>query len=225
LPKKAKETWKEVDKYFTDALIAPGDDFDAARDANHKADLPAIDVTPLQGRFLDLLVRSIRARRVLEIGTLGGYSTLWLARALPADGVVVTLELEPRHAEVAMQNVKSAGLANKVDLRTGPAAESLKALAQEHAAPFDFIFIDADKAGYPDYLQGSMTLSRPGTLIVADNVVRDGKVIDPDSPDPNIQGVRRFTELIAAEPRLTATVVQTVGGKGYDGFAIAVVLR
>ncbi len=224
MSKKAKETWKQVDQYFTDAVIAPGDRFNAAMEANRKADLPPIDVTALQGKFLEIMVRATGARRVLEIGTLGGYSTLWLASALPENGVVVTLELEPRHAEIAMHNLKTAGLANKVDLRVGPAAETLKALAQEHTAPFDFIFIDADKASYPEYLQWSIKLSRPGTLIVADNVVRDGKVVDPESPDPYIQGVRRFTELVAAEPRLSTTVLQTVGTKGYDGFAISVVL-
>jgi predicted O-methyltransferase YrrM len=224
LPRKAKETWKHVDEYFTDALIPSGNGFNAALDANRKADLPAIDVTPLQGKFLELLVRSTGARRVLEMGTLGGYSTLWLASALPANGIVVTLELEPRHAEVAVHNLKTAGLADKVDLRIGPAAKSLQVLHAEHTAPFDFIFIDADKASYPEYLEWSMKLSRPGTLIVADNVVRDGRVIDAESPDPNIQGVRRFTELIGAEPRLNTTVLQTVGSKGYDGFAISVVL-
>ena len=225
MPKKAKETWKQVDRYFTNALIASDDGFDAAMKANRKADLPAIDVTALQGKFLEILVRTTGARRVLEIGTLGGYSTLWLASALPENGVVVTLELEPRHAGVAMHNLKSAGLANKVDLRVGPAAKTLKALAQEHTAPFDFIFIDADKASYPEYLEWSMKLSRTGTLIVTDNVVRDGKVIDPENPDPHIQGVRRFTELVAAEPRLSTTVLQTVGSKGYDGFALSVVLN
>ena len=224
MSEKAKETWKQVDQYFTDAVIAPGDRFNAAMEANRKADLPPIDVTALQGKFLEIMVRATGARRVLEIGTLGGYSTLWLASALPENGVVVTLELEPRHAEIAMHNLKTAGLANQVDLRVGPAAETLKALAQEHTAPFDFIFIDADKASYPEYLQWSIKLSRPGTLIVADNVVRDGKVVDPESPDPHIQGVRRFTELVAAEPRLSTTVLQTVGTKGYDGFAISVVL-
>lgn len=225
MPKKTKDIWKQVDQYFADALIAPGDAFNAALNANRRADLPAIDVTPLQGQFLEILVRATSAKRILEIGTLGGYSTLWLARALPADGIVVTLELEPRHAEIAKQNLQAAGLADRVDLRVGPAAETLAALISEHTAPFDFIFIDADKATYPEYLQLSLKLSRPGTLIVADNVVRDGKVIDPESPDSNIQGVRRFTELVAAEPRLRATVLQTVAGKGYDGFAIAVVLR
>ncbi len=224
MSKKAKEIWKQVDQYFTDALIAPGEGFGTALQANQNADLPPIDVTPLQGKFLELLVRATGARRVLEIGTLGGYSTLWLTRALPPDGLVVTLELEPRHAEVAKRNLEAAGLADRVELRIGPAAETLAALVKERAAPFDFIFIDADKSGYPEYLQWSMKLSRPGTLIIADNVVRDGKVIEPESPDPNIQGVHRFTELAAAEPRLSTTVLQTVGSKGYDGFAIAVVL-
>ncbi len=225
MPEKAKKIWKQVDEYFADALIAPGDGFDAALDSNRKADLPAIDVTPLQGKFLEILVRATRARRVLEIGTLGGYSTLWLARALPDDGVVVTLELEPRHAEIAKGNLEAAGLANRVELRIGPAAETLATLVHEHTPPFDFIFIDADKASYPEYLQWSMTLSRPGTLIVADNVVRDGKVIDPENSDPNIRGVRHFTEMVSAEPRLSATALQTVAGKGYDGFVVAVVLR
>lgn len=229
LPKKAKDIWKQVDRYFADALVAPGDGFDAAIEANRKADLPAIDVTSLQGRFLELLVRVTGARRVLEIGTLGGYSTLWLTRALPEGGIVVTLELEPKHAEIARKNLQNAGLADRVDLRVGAASESLAAIVREPAgeqvAPFDFIFIDADKAGYPDYLQWSLRLSRPGTLIVADNVVRDGEVIDPENPDPNIQGVRRFTEMLSAEPRVSATVLQTVGSKGYDGFAIAIVLH
>ena len=225
MPKNAKETWKQVDRYFADALIQAGDGFDGALEENRKADLPPIDVTPLQGKFLELLVRATGSKRVLEIGTLGGYSTLWLARALPHDGGVVTLELEPRHAQIAKQNLEAAGLANRVDLRIGPAAKTLAALVEEHAPPFDFIFIDADKAGYPEYLEWSLKLSRPGTLIVADNVVRDGKVIDPHSSDPNIKGVRRFTEMVSAEPRLSATALQTVAGKGYDGFVIAVVVR
>lgn len=225
MPKKARDIWKQVDEYFTDALIAPGETFAAALKANRAAGLPAIDVTPLQGRFLELLLRAAGARRVLEIGTLGAYSTLWLARALPENGIVVTLELDARHAEVARTNLNNAGLAQRVDLRLGPASETLAAFVAEPVAPFDFIFIDADKSGYPEYLQWSLKLSRPGTLIIADNVVRDGKVIDPHDSDPNIQGVRRFTDLVAAEPRLSATVLQTVGSKGYDGFAVAVVLR
>jgi predicted O-methyltransferase YrrM len=224
LPKKAKKIWKQVDQYFSDALIAPGEGFDSALEENRKANLPSIDVTALQGKFLELLVRATRTRRVLEIGTLGGYSTLWLARALPDDGLVVTLELESHHAAVAKKNLEAAGLADRVELRIGPAADTLAALVKDHAAPFDLIFIDADKSGYPEYLRWSIELSHPGTLIIADNVVRDGEVIDPASPDPNIQGVRRFTELIAVEPRLSTTVLQTVGMKGYDGFAISVVL-
>jgi predicted O-methyltransferase YrrM len=220
----AQKVWAKVDRYFGDRLVQSDPAFDAALAANRKADLPAIDVTSLQGRFLELLVRISGARRVLEIGTLGGYSTLWLARALPQDGQVVTLELEPRHAEIARANLQNAGLSDRVDLRVGRAAELLKALAGGKTAPFDLIFIDADKASYPEYLGLSLKLSRPGTVIVADNVVRDGKVIEPKNPDPNIQGVRRFTDLIAAEPRLSSTVLQTVGSKGYDGFAISVVL-
>jgi predicted O-methyltransferase YrrM len=212
LSNEVQAIWKDVDGYFSGALIQP----DAA-------DLPAIDVTPLQGRFMELLVRMTGARRVLEIGTLGGYSTIWLARSLPKNGVVITLEVEPKHAEIARKNIEVAGLADRVDLRLGPALETLAVIGQEHGEPFDFIFIDADKAGYPEYLQWSLTLSRSGTLIVADNVVRDGKVIEPENPDANIQGVRRFTDLVAAEPRLTATVLQTVGSKGYDGFTIALV--
>jgi predicted O-methyltransferase YrrM len=225
LPEESKELWKQVDQYFAGALIADGDGFDAALDANRKADLPAIDVTPLQGKFLEILVRATGSKRILEIGTLGGYSTLWLARAIPHDGIVVTLEIEPRHAQIAKQNLDAAGFTDRVDLRLGAAAETLAALIKERTAAFDFIFIDADKASYPEYLQWSLKLSRPGTLIVADNVVRDGKVIDPSHPDPNIQGVRRFTEMVSAEPRLTATALQTVAAKGYDGFVIAVVLR
>ena len=225
MAEKTQKIWKLVDQYFTDALIAPGDGFNAALDTNRKADLPAIDVTPLQGKFLEVLVRATGSKRILEIGTLGGYSTLWLARAIPDDGIVVTLELQPRHAQIAKQNLEAAALADRVDLRIGAAADTLAAIVEEDAAPFDFIFIDADKAGYPEYLQWSLKLSRPGTLIVADNVVRDGKVIDPDHPDQNIQGVRRFTDMVSAESRLSATALQTVGGKGYDGFIIAVVLR
>ena len=224
MPKKPIATWKQVDDYFGNALIHPDSHLDNALRTNRETGLPEIDVTPLQGRFLELMVRATHARRILEIGTLGGYSTIWLARALPDNGVVVTLELEPKHAAIARQNLANAGLISRVDLRVGPAAKTLAALAAESAEPFDFIFIDADKSGYPEYLNLSLKLSQPGTLIIADNVVRDGKVVDPDSPDPNIQGVRRFTDMLAREPRCSSTVLQTVAGKGYDGFAIAVVL-
>jgi predicted O-methyltransferase YrrM len=225
LPENAKDVWQQVDDYFGGALLPNDSDLDRALKANREAGLPEIDVTPLQGRFLEVMVRATRARRILEIGTLGGYSTIWLARALPESGVVVTLELESKHAEVARANLAAAGLMKHMDLRVGPAAETLAALVTGSTEPFDFIFIDADKAGYPEYLQWSLKLSRPGTLIIADNVVRDGKVVDPENPDSNIQGVRRFTDLLASEPRVSATVLQTVAGKGYDGFALAVVLR
>ena len=224
MPDKPLDPWKNVDDFFTEALISPDPALHAATAANREANLPAIDVTPLQGRFLELMIRASGARRVLELGTLGGYSTIWMARAVGPDGKVITLELDAHHAEVAQRNFDQAGLSDRVELRLGPAAESLAGLIAENSAPFDFIFIDADKAGYPEYIQWALQLSRPGTLIIADNVVRDGKVIDPDNPDPNIRGVRRFTELVAAEPRLSSTVLQTVGGKGYDGFAISIVL-
>jgi predicted O-methyltransferase YrrM len=222
-----QETWDRVDRYFSE-LLAPSaqdDAFDAALAANQKADLPPIDVTRLQGKFLDLLVRIIGARRVLEIGTLGGYSTLWIANALQEGGSVVTLEFEPLHAKVARENIRKAGMADRVDVRVGAAIDTLPALEEAGVAPFDLIFIDADKESYPEYLEWSLKLSRPGTLIVADNVVRDGMVADADCHDPRVQGVQRFTELLAAEPRLSATVLQTVGAKGYDGFALAVVLQ
>jgi predicted O-methyltransferase YrrM len=218
-----QDLWTKVDNYFGDLLIPTDDKLDAARLANEKAGLPPIDVTGLQGRFLEFLVRVSGARRVLEIGTLGGYSTIWLARALPQGGSVVTLELDPHHAEVACNNFKNAGVLDRVELIVGPALETLPGL-EKTRAPFDLIFIDADKQSYPHYLNWALKLSRPGTVIVADNVVREGKVIEPDCDDPNVQGVRRFTEFLAAEPRLSATVLQTVGTKGYDGFALAVVL-
>jgi len=216
--------WAEVDAYFCD-LLAPADAaLEAALKANEQAGLPQIDVTRLQGKFLEFLVRICGARCILEIGTLGGYSTLWLARALPGDGRIVTLELDPHHAEVARANLENAGVLDSVDLIVGPAIETLPTLRNSPAAPFDLIFIDADKQSYPEYLRWALKLSRPGTVIVADNVVRQGKVVESDSDDPNVQGVRRFTEMVAAEPRLSATVLQTVGVKGYDGFALAVVL-
>ena len=227
MPCPSQAVWTSVDDYFSSQLIPLDDELEAALQANKRADLPAIDVSRLQGRFLEFLVRISGARRVLEIGTLGGYSTLWLARALPEGGRVVTLELEPRHAAVTRSNFQNAGLLDRIDLRVGPAIESLAVLAKPAAGPvepFDLVFIDADKESYPEYLQPALNLSRQGTVIVADNVVRDGEVANPNCDDPRVQGVRRFMEMMAAEPRLSATVLQTVGIKGYDGFAIALVL-
>jgi predicted O-methyltransferase YrrM len=216
--------WIAVDDYFGGLLAASDDQLEATLKNNQDAGLPAIDVSPLQGKFLQLLVHIAAARRVLEIGTLGGYSTILMARALPADGRIVTLEFSPNHAEVARANLQSAGLQERVDLRVGRALDTLPILAAEHQAPFDLIFIDADKQNNPEYLQWALKLARPGTVIVVDNVVREGAVMDAKSADPDVQGTRRMTEIMGAEPRLSATVLQTVGMKGYDGFALAVVL-
>jgi predicted O-methyltransferase YrrM len=217
-----QDLWTRVDEYFGARLVAGDDALEGALAANRKAGLPPIDVTPLQGKFLDLLVRISGAQRVLEIGTLGGYSTIWLARALPDGGRIVSLESSAHHADVARENLRNAGVMDCVDLRVGRAIDTLPALVDD--APFDLIFIDADKQSLADYLEWAMKLSRAGTVIVADNVVREGKVLDAENDDPGIEGVRRFTEQLAAEPRLSATVLQTVGMKGYDGFAIAVVV-
>src|SRR5262245_26019080 len=217
----SREQWTEVDRYITDLFLPPDSALDAALAASNAAGLPAINVAPNQGKVLNLLARTQGAHKILEIGTLGGYSTIWLARALPAAGRLITLEADPKHAEVARANIARAGLAGTVEIRLGNALDTLPQLTNE--APFDLIFIDADKSGYSDYLTWSLKLSRPGTLIVADNVVRNGAVADPASADAKVQGVRRFNQLLAAEPRVSATVIQTVGSKGYDGLAIALV--
>ncbi|MGI9118607.1 MAG: O-methyltransferase [Acidimicrobiales bacterium] len=187
------------------------------------AGLPPIQVAPNQGKLLALLARLCRARTILEIGTLGGYSTIWLARSLPGDGRLITLEADPKHADVARSNIAHAGLADVVEVRPGQAVDTLPQLASEGLGPFDLVFIDADKSGNPEYFAWALELSHPGTVIIVDNVVRNGAVIDATSDDPNIQGTRRLHELLASEPRVSATAVQTVGSKGYDGFAIAVV--
>ncbi len=223
-PSKSEALWASVDRYLNDTLLLPDSALDAALAANKAANLPAIDVSPSQGKLLQLLAETQQARRILEIGTLGGYSTINLARALPPGGKLITLELDPHHAEVALANVAHAGLAHAVELRLGPALDSLAQLQAEHAEPFDLIFLDANKDGYPLYFTAALKLVRPGSLILADNVIRDGEIIDPNSPDPNVQGVRRFLELLAADPRISSTAVQTVGSKGYDGFALARVL-
>ena len=212
--------WQSVDEYFTGQLLAPDPVLDAALGANALGGLPPIDVSPLQGKLLHLLARSIGARRILEVGTLGGYSTIWLARALGPDGRLVTCELDPHHAEVARSNVARAGLDGVVDVRLGPALDILPTLD----GPFDLVFIDADKASGAEYFRHAMRLSRPGGAIVVDNVVRGGGVVDADSDDPAVSGTRALAEVVAQEPRVDATVVQTVGRKGYDGFLLARVL-
>jgi predicted O-methyltransferase YrrM len=217
------ERWSAVDSYLTDLLVRPEPALAEALATSAAAGLPAINVSPPQGKLLQLLLQLQRAKRVLEIGTLGGYSTIWLARGLPKDGHIITLESEALHAKVAGRNIAQASLSQRVEIRLGPAGDSLAALVAEESEPFDFIFIDADKPNYPDYLMWSLKLSRAGTLIVADNIIRDGAVIDADSEDPKVQGVRRFNELVAGDSRLRATALQTVGSKGYDGFTMALV--
>ncbi len=218
-----QEQWTAVDRYLTDLFVQPDPALEAALEASAAAGLPPIQVSPNQGKLLLLLARVQAARNILEIGTLGGYSTVWLARALPGNGRLITLELEEKFAAVARANIARAGLAGVVELRLGRALETLPQLAAEGRGPFDLIFIDADKATYPDYFRWALKLSRRGSLIIADNIVRKGAVADAASSDPNVQGVRRFNELLAAEPRVSATAIQTVGSKGYDGFAIALV--
>jgi len=220
-----QERWTAVDGYLSDLLVAPDESLEAALRASAAGGLPAIQVAANQGKLLHLLARLKEARTILEVGTLGGYSTIWLARALPPDGRLVTLELDPRHAQVARANLEHAGLAELVEIRVGPASESLAHLVAEGGGPFDLVFIDADKEGYPDYLGWALRLTRPGSLIVADNVVRGGAVMDAADSDPRVRAVRRFLEMVAAEPRLAATVIQTVGSKGYDGLAFALVVR
>ena len=219
----SQDKWSAVDRYITDLLVRPDPALEAALSASTDAGLPAISVSPPQGKLLHVLARAQGARKILEIGTLGAYSTIWLARALPIGGRLITLEANPKHAEVARSNITRAGLAGVVELRLGRAIDTLPQLVAEKEGPFDLIFIDADKPGYPDYLPLALKLSRVGGLIIADNVVRQGAVADGSSSDPNVQGVRRYNELVAAEPRLTATIIQTVGSKGYDGLAIALV--
>ena len=219
----SRAKWSAVDSYFVKALIGSDTALEDALAANAAAGLPSIDVSPLQGKLIHLLARITGARRILEIGALGGYSTIWLARALPDDGKLVTLELNESHARVARQNLARAGLSRKVDLRTGPALALLPKIDTEGLGPFDFVFIDADKTNNPGYFAWALRLSRPGTAIVVDNVVRDGEVADRASSDPDVIGTRRMFEAIAREPRVSATAIQTVGVKGWDGFALATV--
>jgi len=212
------ELWTAVDKYINDHLAGDDEALDAALEASEAAGLPPINVAPNQGKLLMMLAEMIGARRILEIGTLGGYSTIWLARGLVPGGRLITLELDPRCAEVARANIARAGLGGVVEIRVGRALDTLPGLAAE--APFDLIFIDADKPATPDYYQWAVRLSRPGSLIVVDNVVREGAILDPDSDDPHVQGIRRFYDLAAADRRVSGTALQTTGTKGHDGIAI-----
>lgn len=213
--------WAAVDDYIAGMFIGPDPVLDAALSDSAAAGLPAIHVSASQGKLLQLIALCCGARNILEIGTLGAYSTIWLARGLAPGGRLVTLEAEPRHAAVARANLARAGLSEQVEVREGRACDTLPQLAAEGRGPFDLVFIDADKPGYPEYFSWSMRLTCPGSLIVADNVVRKGAVSDPSSTDPNVLGVRRMNELVRAEPRVTATVLQTVGSKGYDGMMLA----
>ncbi|HEX3693505.1 MAG TPA: O-methyltransferase [Solirubrobacteraceae bacterium] len=219
-----QELWTAVDEHICRHLLDKDTALEAAAAAGESAGLPPIAVTPNQGKLLELLVRIHKSERVLELGTLGGYSTIWLARGVPAQGTVVTLELSPDYAAVARESIARAGLAARVDLRVGAALETLAAMHAAGEPPFDLIFIDADKQNYPGYLEWSLKLSRPGTVLIGDNVVRSGGILDTGSDDGVIQGVRRFYELLEAEPRVDATAVQTVGAKGHDGFALGIVL-
>jgi predicted O-methyltransferase YrrM len=219
----AQEQWTAVDSYIEKLFIAPDFALEAALESSKAAGLPTINVSPAEGKLLHILARIQGARKILELGTLGGYSTIWLARALPPEGRLISLEIDPKRAEIARANIARAELANAVEIRVGPAADSLHKLLIEGRGPFDLIFIDADKQGYAEYLQWSLKLSRPGTLIVADNVVRKGAVTDPGSADENVQGIRKFNEALTAEKGVTTTVIQTVGCKGYDGLALILV--
>ncbi|TDE10149.1 O-methyltransferase [Jiangella asiatica] len=219
----SQDQWNAVDRYLIEHLLPADPQLDAALLASDTAGLPAINVAPNQGKLLHLLARVAGARRILEIGTLGGYSTIWLGRALPDDGRLITLEADPAHAAVATDNLARAGLADRVDVRVGKALETLPLLEAENAGPFDLVFIDADKPSNLEYFSWALRLSRRGSVIVVDNVVRRGAIIDATTGDPSVDGTRRLFEHVSAEPRVTATAVQTVGGKGHDGFLLALV--
>ncbi|MGI8564986.1 MAG: O-methyltransferase [Pyrinomonadaceae bacterium] len=219
----SQDQWTAVDQYITELFVPPDAALDAALQASTEAGLPPINVAQNQGKLLHILARSGGARSILEIGTLGGYSTIWLARALPPGGKLITLEADPKHAEVARKNVARANLADVAEVRLGKALETLPQLAAEGLAPFDLVFIDADKENTPAYFDWALKLTRSGSLIITDNVVRKGEVINAASDDASVQGIRRFNAALAAEPRVTATMIQTVGGKGHDGLAFAIV--
>ncbi|MGE5322788.1 MAG: O-methyltransferase [Actinomycetota bacterium] len=223
MSKDEKDEWTRVDEYFNGLLMQEDLALAQALADSRAAGLPAINVAPNQGKLLFVLAKAMGARKILEIGTLGGYSTIWLARALPQDGRLITLEFNGRHAEIAAANIARAGLEKAAQIRQGRALDTLQQLVSEGAGPFDLIFIDADKPGYADYFAWSLKLAHPGSLIIADNVVRNGAVADAESQDEKVLGVRRFNEAVGREARVSATVLQTVGSKGYDGMVLAVV--
>ncbi|SAK46771.1 O-methyltransferase family protein [Caballeronia hypogeia] len=218
-----EQQWIAMDEYLCERTQAPDAVLDAALRASSEAGLPSINVAPNQGKLLQMLASLRGARRILELGTLGGYSTIWLARALPADGTLLTLEALEHHADVARRNIARAGLAGVVSVIVGDAVQTLEGFVRDGIPPFDFVFLDADKKGYPEYLRLVLRLSRPGTVIVADNVIRRGQVADTASVDPDVIGVRKFFDLLAENPRLSSTAMQTVGSKGWDGFSISIV--
>lgn len=217
------EIFESVDKYICDFFVTQDEALLAAERSLKEADMPPISISPNQGKFLHMMALLCRAKRILEVGTLAGYSTIWMARALPADGKLITLEYDPKHASVAQKNITRAGLESKVEIRVGKGLDILPQLESEGAGPFDMIFIDADKPPYTEYFQWALKLSRPGTLIIADNVIRDGKVLDPDSQDEMVKGVQRFNSFLAKNAKVTATIMQMVGVKEYDGMALAIV--
>lgn len=222
-PEPTQSTWTQVDSYCEQRLHAPDDALGQALAASDAAGLPAIAVSACQGKFLHLLARVRGARRILELGTLGGYSTIWLARALPAEGQLVTIEIDPAHAAVATSNIARAGLSGRVQIRVGPALTELDQMITRGESPFDLVFIDADKPNNPNYVERCLKLTRPGSVIIVDNVIRRGGVLDESGTDDRVVGARRVIELMGTHPSLDATVLQTVGLKGYDGFAIALV--
>ena len=217
--------WSQVERWVSERIVPADDALTAAVENMDAHDLPSIQVEPPTGKLLNLLARMVRAERILEIGTLGGYSTIWLARALPEGGKLITLEANPKFAAVAGANIARAGLGEVVDLRVGPALEALPNILDAREGPFDFVFIDADKANQDRYLSWALDLTHVGSVIVGDNVIRDGRVLDPNTSDENIKGIQRFIDLLGSEPRIDATAIQTVGSKGYDGFAIGLVVE
>jgi predicted O-methyltransferase YrrM len=218
------DQWRAVESYLTDHLVPNDPILETALAESEAGGLPNIAVAPNEGKFLHILAKTIGAKKILEIGTLGGYSTIWLSRALPEDGKLITLEFEPKHAEVAKRNLERAGMGSKVEVRVGRAIESLPIVAEEGHGPFDFVFIDADKPSNPDYFAWALKLTRPGSLIVVDNVVRNGRITDEASEDAGVQGVQKLLDVLNAEERVISTALQTVGSKGYDGFSISLVL-